>query len=90
VERRKMEVMNQLWLQYIYTCKCHNGTPCIAILNKNVFFSKNKDRKVKQVLSGSWFQWEGGVYKEKVKEGEYGRNTYSCMKMEKRELLKLF
>jgi hypothetical protein len=39
-----------------------------------------KDGKVKQVLSG-----EGeGRYKERVKEGECGRNNmYSCMKMEK-------
>jgi hypothetical protein len=29
-----------------------------------------KDRKVKQVLSGDWYHWEGGVHKEKVKEGE--------------------
>jgi hypothetical protein len=33
----------------------------------------------------------GGGYKERVEEGEYGGNVmYSCIKMEKRDLLKLF
>jgi hypothetical protein len=33
----------------------------------------------------------GEGYKERVEEGEYGTNiTYSCMKMEKWDLLKLF
>jgi hypothetical protein len=59
-----------------------------------------KNRKVKQILSvdtsgrGSgrcWYQWEGGGYKEWVKEGEYGINImYSYMKMDKWDLLKLF
>jgi hypothetical protein len=31
-----------------------------------------KDRKVKQVLSGGWYQCEREGYKEK--KGEYGRN----------------
>jgi hypothetical protein len=31
-----------------------------------------KDKKVKRVLSGDGYQWEGGGYKERVKEGEYG------------------
>jgi hypothetical protein len=26
-----------------------------------------KDRKVKQVLSGGWYQWERGRHKERVK-----------------------
>jgi hypothetical protein len=43
-----------------------------------------KDRKVKQVLYGALYQWEGKGHKEKVKEGEYGRSTmHSCMKMKK-------
>jgi chitinase len=43
-----------------------------------------EDRKVKQVLFGGWHQWEEGGHKERVKEGEYGRNImYSCMKMKK-------
>jgi hypothetical protein len=43
VERRKMEGMNQFRIQYIYTWKCHNGTPCIAILNKQKsLFFKNR------------------------------------------------
>jgi hypothetical protein len=46
-----------------------------------------KDRKVKQVLSRSCYQWEGGWHKEKVKEGEYSGSTmYSCMKMEQRSV----
>jgi hypothetical protein len=37
-----------------------------------------EDRKVKQVLSGGWYQWE------RVKEDEYGENImYSSMKMKK-------
>jgi hypothetical protein len=32
-----------------------------------------QDRKVKQTLSRDWYQWEAGVYKERVKEGKYGR-----------------
>jgi hypothetical protein len=42
-----------------------------------------KDRKVKQILSGDCYQWEKEGYKERVKDGEYGRNMYLCMKMEK-------
>jgi hypothetical protein len=43
-----------------------------------------ESRKVKQVLPGGWYQWEGRRYKERVKEGEYDGNImYSCMKMEK-------
>jgi hypothetical protein len=30
---------------------------------------KKKDRKVKQVLSGSWYQWEG----ESIGKGEEGQ-----------------
>jgi hypothetical protein len=42
-------------------------------------------KNVKQVLSGGWYQWEREEYKERVWEGEYGRNIlYPCMKMEKR------
>jgi hypothetical protein len=41
-------------------------------------------KKVKQVLSGGWYQWERGGYKGRVKENECGRNTiYACVKMEK-------
>jgi hypothetical protein len=41
-----------------------------------------KDRKVKQVLSRSRYQWEGGGYKERVKEGEFASILYSRMKTE--------
>jgi hypothetical protein len=38
----------------------------MAILNKQKFlFSKMKYRNVKQVLSGGWYQWEEGGYKER-------------------------
>jgi hypothetical protein len=41
--------------------------PCIAILTKQkCLFSKMENRKVKQVLSGGWYQWEGGKYKERI------------------------
>jgi hypothetical protein len=44
-----------------------------------------KDRKVKQVLSGGWYQQDRGKHKGRVKEGEYGGCImYSCMKMENR------
>jgi hypothetical protein len=33
---------------------------CIDIFNKHkCLFSKTEDRKVKWVISGSWYQWEG-------------------------------
>jgi hypothetical protein len=41
-----------------------------------------KDRKVKQVLCGDWYQWEGRGHKETVKENG-GNIVYLCMKMEK-------
>jgi hypothetical protein len=45
-------------------------------MNKNVFFSKMENRKVKQVLSRGLYQWK--------LEGDYGENImFSCMKMEK-------
>jgi hypothetical protein len=50
----------------------HSESYCIMILNKNVFFSKIETRKVKQALPGDWYQWEGGGYKERVLDGEYG------------------
>jgi hypothetical protein len=28
-------------------------------------FSKTEDRKINQVLSGNWYQWEGEEYKER-------------------------
>jgi hypothetical protein len=67
----------------MYTWKCHNETPCVAILNKQkCHFSKMKEKKVKQVLSWDWYQWEEGEHKKCV-EGEYGGDIiYSCMKME--------
>jgi hypothetical protein len=33
---------------------------CIDILNKQKCV---ENKKVKQVLSGGWYQWEGGGYK---------------------------
>jgi hypothetical protein len=34
--------------------------------SQKCLFIKMNDRKVKQVLSGGWYQWEGGGYKERV------------------------
>jgi hypothetical protein len=49
VERSKIKGMNEFRLQYIYTWKCHNETPCKAILNKQKcnFFYKNREREGK-------------------------------------------
>jgi hypothetical protein len=50
-----------------------------------------KDRKIKQVLSRGWYQWKGERHKDRVKEGQYGgRAMHLCMKVEQRDLLKLF
>jgi hypothetical protein len=38
------------------------------------FFFKNGKQKVKQVMSGGWYQWEGGEYKQRVKEDEGSEN----------------
>jgi hypothetical protein len=55
-----MEGMNSFRIRYIYTWNCHNETPYFHMLNKQkCLFSKTKDRKVKQVLSEGWHQWEG-------------------------------
>jgi hypothetical protein len=43
-----------------------------------------ENRKVKQVLSRGWNEWEGGRQKERVREAEHsGNSMYLCMKMEK-------
>jgi hypothetical protein len=43
-----------------------NETSCMTILNKQkCLFSKTENRKTKQILSGSWYWWEGRGYKEK-------------------------
>jgi hypothetical protein len=36
---------------------------------KKCLFSKMENRKVKQLLSGSRYQWKGGGYKEKGVRG---------------------
>jgi hypothetical protein len=61
--------MNQFELLYIYIWKCHDKTPCIAILNQQKchFFTKTEKRKTEQ-----GYRWDGGGYKERVQEGEYG------------------
>jgi hypothetical protein len=46
--------------------KMLQGNSLIAILNKQkCLFSKTKNMKINQVLSGVWHQWEG--------EGDKGR-----------------
>jgi hypothetical protein len=77
-------------------CKCHNVPPTQQ--NNKKWSKKNKQKETrsskppivnreqegKTGLLEDWHQWEGGEYKEKMSEGEYGRNImYSCMKMEK-------
>jgi hypothetical protein len=42
---------------------------CIAVLNKQKRLFCKMNKKVKQVLSGGWYQWEGIGYREGVKEG---------------------
>jgi hypothetical protein len=66
VERRKIEWMNQFMLLYIYIWKSHNETPCLAMLNKQKYFKKMENRKIKQILSEGWYLQVGGVYKERV------------------------
>jgi hypothetical protein len=54
--------------------KCHSEIPCRAILNKQkCLFSKTENRKVKQVLSGNWYECVGG-YNEMVKKAECSKN----------------
>jgi hypothetical protein len=76
----------------MYAWKCHKETPCVATLNKQkCLFSKLEDRKVKQVLSGGVVPVGGGGHKERMEEGDCGeKSMYSCTKMEKLDLLKLF
>jgi hypothetical protein len=35
-------------------------------MKQKCLFTKMEDRKVKQVLSGGWYRWEEGGYKERV------------------------
>jgi hypothetical protein len=55
-ERRKIEQMNQIRLQYIYTWKCHKETPGVAVFHKQKChffpFTKLENRKAEQVLPG--------------------------------------
>jgi hypothetical protein len=84
-----MEGMNGLGMHvYIYTWKCHNETPCIAILKKqNFIFLKNGGQEGEIVLSGDLYKWEGGGYKERMHKDEYcGATIYSCMKTKENEM----
>jgi hypothetical protein len=49
-------------------------------------------RREKEVFSGCGYQWkEGGGHKDRWNEGEYGGCIlYTYMKIEQRNLLKLF
>jgi hypothetical protein len=80
-----------------YNTYVHGNVPneasCIAILNQQKWFlfQKINNSKVKQVLSGDWYQWEGEEYKERMKEAKCSENImYSCMKMEKLDMLNYF
>jgi hypothetical protein len=63
----------------------------IDILNKqNIFFFSKTGGWETVPVWGSVSVERGGC-KERMYEGEYGgNNMYSCMKMEKRDLLQLF
>jgi hypothetical protein len=42
-------------------------TPCRPILNRQkCLFSNMENRKIKQILPGGWYHWEGGGYKKRV------------------------
>jgi hypothetical protein len=42
-----------------------------------------KGKRVKQIFSGSWYQWKVGGHKEKKNECKYGECIlYSYMKLE--------
>jgi hypothetical protein len=87
--------------KYVRKCLCaynaslkgnkRDETPCRAILNKQkCLFFPSKTEDSKQVLSGGLVP-VGGIYKERVQEGECSGNiVYSWMKMENWDLLKLF
>jgi hypothetical protein len=54
-------------------------------------FSKNGEQEGKTGFEWELAPVEGERHKERVKEGERGRSImYSCMEMEKSDLLKLF
>jgi hypothetical protein len=57
--------------------------PVCYLKQIKISFLEMEDRKDKQVLSGGWYQHERGGYKERVKENEWSRNIYLCLKMEK-------
>jgi hypothetical protein len=65
---RKTERINQFRLLYIYTWKCQNETPCLAILNKQKisFFSKTKNRSQNRYYLGGKYQSKGGGHKKRV------------------------
>jgi hypothetical protein len=68
----------------MYTWKCHNETPCTAILNKQKFlFFKNGEQGGKIGPVWEFVPVCVGGYNERVEEGECGANImYSCMKNE--------
>jgi hypothetical protein len=44
------------------------------------FFYKIGEQGQNRSYLWGWYQWEGGGYKERVKEGEYGTNTvHTCV-----------
>jgi hypothetical protein len=52
--------------------------------------AKKVNRKAKEVLSGSWYQRNGREQRKRSKRVNGESSVYTCMKMEKRYLLKLF
>jgi hypothetical protein len=60
--------MNEFGLRHIYTWKCHNETPCRAILNKQkcLLLFKNKEQKGKKGSFWGLAPEGGGGCKERV------------------------
>jgi hypothetical protein len=43
-----------------------------------MYFSKSEDRRVKQVLSGNWYKWEQGKYKD-IRKGCWTVNVVEML-----------
>jgi hypothetical protein len=60
-----------------YTHRNVTRKPMYSFLNKQKYlflFSKMENRS----SLGGWYKWDGGGYEERVQEGKYGGNMYTC------------
>jgi hypothetical protein len=56
--RKRKKSLSTYYEGHIEVCI---STSCRAVLNKQkCLFAQMENKKVKQVLSGDWFQWEAG------------------------------